>query len=31
MKNFIFAMCGFFDDVFGFVERAGIKCGISQV
>ena len=30
MKNFIFAMW-FFDDVFGFVERAGIKCGISQV
>lgn len=29
MKNFIFAMCGFFNDVFGFVERAGIKCGIS--
>lgn len=30
MKNFILP-CVVFDDVFGFVERAGIKCGISQV
>lgn len=30
MKNFILP-CVAFDDVFGLVGRAGIKCGISQV
>ena len=30
MKNFIFCHMWLFNDVFGFVERAGIKCGISK-